>query len=148
MDAAAQIMMPVTQHDALTQAHIQAMRAMSDQMAMLSNLVTGMSADLKETRDATLRLEAQELKSTMLSIRAEALATTQRLREEHDADIAKLRADHDADIEKVDGKTEANTRTLSRIQGIFLPVGIVITAILAFLAQLVASSLTGPPHHP
>lgn len=144
-----EVMTAMPTRDALDQANLQAMRTMGDQVAMVSRLVTGMASDLKETRDAVLKLEAQELKATMLSIRTEALATVQRLREEHDADIAKLREDHDTDIEKVGGKAEANARAISRIQGIFLPISIAVTALLAFFGELAANAMNaGPPHHP
>lgn len=122
-----EIMMAAPTREALDAAHLQAMRSMSDQIAMLGRTVEGLARDVKETRDAALRLEAQDLKAT----------------------IAANRTESQNAIEKVDAKTDANTRAISRIHGLFLPLGIGATALLAFFGEWAANVLSaGPPHSP
>lgn len=137
----AEVMMPVPEHDALTMAHIEAIRALSGQVSMLNGTVAGMAADMKATRESVLKLEAQELKTYITNVRTEAIGA-----------VDKLREDHDADIEKVDLKADNNARALSRIQGIFLPLAALGAGILAFLGEYLANVASGigglPPHHP
>lgn len=114
--------------EALDMAHLQAMRAMSDQLTMTNRIVGDMAKDLKETRDAVLRLEAQELKATITANRAEALAA-----------IDKLRSDHDADIDRISQKAESNSHSIARLQGIFLPLAAVGSGLLAFLGEWIAN---------
>lgn len=115
--AADEIMMATPTREALDASHLQAMRSMSDQQAMTNRLVGDMARDLKETRDAVLRLEAQELKSTISANRTEALVL----------------------IDKLDTKVDGNTRAISRIQGYFIPIGTVGAGVLAFLGEWLAN---------
>ncbi|HEY2710070.1 MAG TPA: hypothetical protein VGI95_18645 [Caulobacteraceae bacterium] len=121
--------------DALTPAHIQAMRAMSDHMALLSANVAALSADVKTARDGVLRLEAQDLKASIAATRAEALAA-----------VKELRADHAEKIEQVAGLTQANRQAISRTQGMFVPLAALGGGVLAFVGELAANLFGG--HHP
>ena len=136
-------------HDALIQSQIQAMRSMSDQMAQMGRTVERLANDVQTTRDGVIELKAQDLKATILSVRAEAMGAVEKLRGDHDADISALRKDHEASIKEVAGKADANSRSITWLRGFLLPVSVVASAALTgFVTWLVTFFGAAPPHHP
>lgn len=122
-------------HDALAQAHILALQTMSDRIGVLTRTVEGLATDAKDTRESVIRLEAQDLKATMFEQRREALGA-----------IDKLEGEHDQRIGKVETQGQANAHAISRIQGVFLPLGVIGAGVLAFLGELFANLAMG--RHP
>lgn len=120
-----EVMMSVTSHDAVVQAQTQAMRAMSDQMGLLARNVERLAGDVQATRDGVIELKAQDLKASILAVRTEAMA----------------------EIEKIEGMAQTNAKAISRINGIFLPFGVLGAGLLTYIGQLLAN-LTSGGHHP
>lgn len=118
-----EIMMSMPSHDAVVQAQTQTMRAMSDQMGMLVKVVDRLASDVQITREAVIRLEAQDLRASIAAVRTETFT----------------------EIEKVETMAQTNARAISRLQGIFLPLGVLGAGALTYLGQLLANLSTG--HH-
>lgn len=141
-----EIITSLPSHDALIQSQIQALRSMSDQMAQMGRVVERLANDVQTTRDGVVRLEAQDLKATILALRTEALGAVDKLRVDHDADIDALRREVNADVKEVAGKAEVNSRSISFMRGVLLPLSVFGSAALTGLVTWLAT-VFGTGHH-
>lgn len=128
-----ELIMAVSASDALSQAQILAMRSISDNVAILSRQIERIGDDAKITRESVVKLEAQDLKATILDVRREAMAS-----------IVDLRKEHDGRMGIVESRMTLGEVALARLRGTIVPLATLGSAILggllAFLGNMIANN--------
>jgi chromosome segregation ATPase len=115
-----EVLSAISTSDALRQAEILAMRQLSDNLGVLNRTVERLGADVRETRDKVIQMEAQELKATVISVKSDI-----------DKAVTALRDDHDRRIEKTETRLSDAEGKLNRLQGLLLPLSVIATSMLS-----------------
>jgi uncharacterized coiled-coil protein SlyX len=123
--------------DALRQTEIQALRQLSDSIAVLNRTVDNLSTDVRSVRETVIKLEAQELKASINSIRIEFEKILREGRAGHD----KRATEHEKRMEALETRANAGEVAMARLRGVLLPLAVLGTSLmsggLAFIAALV-----------
>lgn len=160
----------------MQQSELLAIRAVADNVAATNRLMDELRRDMREVRDVTLELKAQELKVAIQQVRVDLAGDIREIRTNHDHEYAELKRelerlrDHDEELErkvrdrceeleerlrdKDDGLAEQianNKADILRIQGRILPIGgflmLVAAAGVSWFFNVAGSVFVGA-HHP
>lgn len=145
-----EVMTNVPTSDALRQAEILAMRALTEQIAQLGRGLEALSNDMREVRDKVIKIEAQELRTAILEIRSELRETIGELRIEHDKRITDVKDDLEKRVDGLEKDRTEHAAAIARIRGMIIPVTALASSLLAgalaFGSQLAANYLNGGGH--
>lgn len=141
-----EIMTPVPTVEALRQAEVLAMRQISDNLGAQNRVIEKLVERVEDVRDKVIALEAQELKSLILAVKADLAKEIADGREHHDRDLKSLRdelerteAELAASINTVRESAHTNARAIAGLKGVFMPLMSAGAAILAAIAGTLAS---------